>query len=322
MDSAHDRVHALSPDRQEALRRLLADQGAGLSLLDIAGSSLKPLRRGTDDNLFVFPATEGGVGYMSGYLPQIPPRWSVYGCQSPGLDGEQQPLTTVEEIAAHDIQQIRLVQPHGPYRLVGNCMGGLPAFEAACQLQADGERVDLLLHLMPAFDRPWRTLPAAEAPQLRGLLDYGFIIGRFLGREVPLPLDEISAAPPGERAAVVARFLSRQEGLTDSGFDVLLHRITIYQANLTAMLAYRPQGTFTGTLHLLTVGSTARGETHLSLEAPYASALRAVTPAQIHNTHIDAEATALFDCAEPHIGAIGRGMREVLSKLDPATATA
>ncbi|MCA1186211.1 MULTISPECIES: thioesterase domain-containing protein [unclassified Saccharopolyspora] len=313
MSNVHERVQALSDTKREALKRLLAEKNAGTAILDVAGSNLKALRKGTGPNLYLFPATEGSVGYMNGYLPHIPSEWSVYGCQTPGLDGERSPLGTVEEIAAHNVEQIRLVQPEGPYYLAGNCMGGLPAFETARQLQAAGHEVGLVLHLMPAFDRPWTSLPSAEELQIRGLVDYGFIIGRLLGTTVELPLDEIAAVPEQERADIVARFLAQQDGLSNVGHDLLRHRIDVYQANLGAMFAYQPAGGFDGEVRILTVGSTERGETYMDTNAPYAAVVRGLRPDQVRTTHVDAEASALFDCAEPHISTIGEVLHEVIA---------
>jgi amino acid adenylation domain-containing protein len=51
---------------------------------------------------------------------------------------------SVEHLAAHYIDEIRTVQPRGPYHLVGHSMGGLVAFEMARQLRALGEPVALL----------------------------------------------------------------------------------------------------------------------------------------------------------------------------------
>jgi thioesterase domain-containing protein/acyl carrier protein len=79
-----------------------------------------------------------------------------YGLQSQGLDGSCAPLTTVEEMASLYINEIRRVQPHGPYFLGGYCMGGTVAFEVAQQLQAEGEPVALLA----MFDTMnWHKIP-------------------------------------------------------------------------------------------------------------------------------------------------------------------
>ncbi len=47
-------------------------------------------------------------------------------------------------MAAHYINEIRSVQPQGPYFLAGYCLGGIIAFEMAQQLLKENERVELL----------------------------------------------------------------------------------------------------------------------------------------------------------------------------------
>jgi phthiocerol/phenolphthiocerol synthesis type-I polyketide synthase E len=79
-----------------------------------------------------------------------------YGLQSQGLDGGCAPLTTVEEMAALYVSEIRRVQPHGPYFVGGYCMGGTVAFEVAQQLRREGEPVALLA----LFDTMnWHKIP-------------------------------------------------------------------------------------------------------------------------------------------------------------------
>ena len=68
-----------------------------------------------------------------------------YGLQPYGLDGKHEPHASVEEMARAYIAEIRRIQPRGPYRLGGYCLGGLVSFEMAQQLSADGEQVSLLL---------------------------------------------------------------------------------------------------------------------------------------------------------------------------------
>ena len=79
-----------------------------------------------------------------------------YGLQAQGLDGASSPLTTVEEMAALYVAEIRRVQPHGPYFLGGYCLGGTVAYEVAQQLRAEGESVALLA----LFDTMnWHKIP-------------------------------------------------------------------------------------------------------------------------------------------------------------------
>ena len=71
----------------------------------------------------------------------------VYALQAPGLDGRTSPLTSVEEMAALYIKEIRASQPHGPYYLLGASFGGLVIYEMAQQLLAQNEEVALLAML-------------------------------------------------------------------------------------------------------------------------------------------------------------------------------
>jgi amino acid adenylation domain-containing protein len=70
--------------------------------------------------------------------------YSFYGLRAPGTDGTSQPHRRVEDMAAAYIREIKTVQPHGPYFLVGECFGGVVAHEVARQLQDQKERIALL----------------------------------------------------------------------------------------------------------------------------------------------------------------------------------
>lgn len=67
-----------------------------------------------------------------------------YGLQSLGLDGSVPPLNRISEMAATYIDEIRTVQPAGPYCLGGWSLGGLIAYEMAQQLHRHDEQVELL----------------------------------------------------------------------------------------------------------------------------------------------------------------------------------
>ncbi|MEI2453351.1 MULTISPECIES: non-ribosomal peptide synthetase [Lysobacter] len=68
----------------------------------------------------------------------------VYALQSRGLRGGASLPASIEEIAADYVAQIRRVQPHGPYRVLGWSLGGLVGHAIAALLQQLGERVELL----------------------------------------------------------------------------------------------------------------------------------------------------------------------------------
>jgi amino acid adenylation domain-containing protein len=88
--------------------------------------------------------------------------YSFYGLRARGVKGDDGPRGTIKEIAADYMKAILSVQPHGPYFLVGECGGGIPAFETARQLQAAGEKVELLIlfdtHAWSLKGYVWRRL--------------------------------------------------------------------------------------------------------------------------------------------------------------------
>jgi amino acid adenylation domain-containing protein len=61
-----------------------------------------------------------------------------------------QTLPTVEKMAAAYIEELRSIQPEGPYQIGGFCNGGLLAYEIATQLSEAGQQVDLLALITPS----------------------------------------------------------------------------------------------------------------------------------------------------------------------------
>jgi amino acid adenylation domain-containing protein len=101
-------------------------------------------RNGSKRPFFCVHAAGGNVVELHELARHLGQDRPFYAFQSRGLDGRQEPLSDIREMAAHYISEMRLVQPHGPYLLGGRSFGGTVAFEMACQLQDAGEEVGLL----------------------------------------------------------------------------------------------------------------------------------------------------------------------------------
>ncbi|WP_420038012.1 amino acid adenylation domain-containing protein [Streptomyces sp. cg28] len=111
---------------------------------------LLPLRTtGTLPPLFCIHPAGGLAWSYAGLLQHVTDR-PVYGLQTPNLDGTHQLPDSIEEMAAHYVAQLRTVQPHGPYHLLGWSFGGNVVQEIAVQLQGAGEEV-ALLSVLDAF---------------------------------------------------------------------------------------------------------------------------------------------------------------------------
>ena len=104
--------------------------------------SIQP--EGSRAPLFCVHGAAGTVFGFRDLARRLAPNRPVYGLQARGLYGRDLPNTTVEAMASHYLNEIRTLQPHGPYLLGGWCFGGLVAFEMAQQLHRDGEAVQLL----------------------------------------------------------------------------------------------------------------------------------------------------------------------------------
>jgi len=68
----------------------------------------------------------------------------IYALQAKGLNGGEEPLDCIEDMAAHYIAEIRAQNPTGPYNLAGYSLGGLIAWEMAKQFQEAGQTVPVL----------------------------------------------------------------------------------------------------------------------------------------------------------------------------------
>jgi thioesterase domain-containing protein len=71
----------------------------------------------------------------------------VFGLQPMGLDGTLAPHNSVEALARAFIEAMHALGHRGPYALLGHSFGGWVAFEMAAQLQAQGEKVSMLVML-------------------------------------------------------------------------------------------------------------------------------------------------------------------------------
>jgi thioesterase domain-containing protein/acyl carrier protein len=108
-------------------------------------SSLVPIQPlGSRQPFFCVHAVGGNVLEYYDLALRLGKDQPFYGLQSRGLGGEQPPHTRIEEMAAHYIKEMREFQPTGPYLIGGRSLGGIIAFEMACQLSAQGQKVGLL----------------------------------------------------------------------------------------------------------------------------------------------------------------------------------
>jgi amino acid adenylation domain-containing protein len=113
------------------------------------------MRPGSSDRPPFFSVHGAGVYVldMRALAMALPADLPFYCFEDKGLDGSA-PFESIEETARCYIDEIRQVQPHGPYYLGGSCYGGIVAFEMARMFEELGETVAALVlidTLNPAF---------------------------------------------------------------------------------------------------------------------------------------------------------------------------
>jgi amino acid adenylation domain-containing protein len=113
--------------------------------LETTWSSLVPIQpTGSRPPFFCVHSVGGNVLECYDLARHLGKDQPFYGLQSRGLDGRQTPHARIADMAAHYLKEIREVQPTGPYLIGGRSLGGIIAYEMACQLKSQGQEVALL----------------------------------------------------------------------------------------------------------------------------------------------------------------------------------
>jgi surfactin synthase thioesterase subunit len=116
---------------------------------------LVPLReKGDKPPLFIIHGRLGQAFVSPQFLRLLGDDQPVWAFQARGLDGLQEPHTTIEAIAADYLNEMRKRRPHGPYFIGALCVGVFVANVIARSLREAGESVLPLLLFDPP-DRPF-----------------------------------------------------------------------------------------------------------------------------------------------------------------------
>ena len=148
-----------------------------------------------------------------------------YGLQSPPANYFPESGVSIEQLATLYNQEIRRVQPRGPYLLSGWSMGGLVAWEMAQQLRKEGEIISLLALIDTAPPPKYREAED-RADAISMLARFAMDMSRLVGRD-PGPLVEQFL-----QAAEQDQWKMAQETLTSLG--VLAPKTA--HAEMTALL--------------------------------------------------------------------------------------
>jgi acetoacetyl-CoA synthetase len=144
--------------------------------------------------IFIAHGLAGNVQFFE-LAKNIQTRQPIYGIQAKGIDGLEEPLERVEDMAGHYLDSIKELQSHGPYILIGYSFGGLVALEMAQRISEQGENIAPLV-LVDAYPHP-RYMSAGQ--QLR-----------LIAQRTRLRLSEVSQRSTHDAISYVVHGLERR----------------------------------------------------------------------------------------------------------------
>jgi amino acid adenylation domain-containing protein len=156
----------------------------------------------------------GNVLDMRALAMALPADLPFYCFEDKGLD-DSTPFESIEEVARCYIDEIRQVQPHGPYYLGGSCYGGIVAFEMARRLEELGEPVAALV-LIDSLNPTFVKSLSKGQRLLRNV--------RFYMRRTGWHARRIFTQPPGEWLGYIGGALKHfRDGILDPARAVAIH---------------------------------------------------------------------------------------------------
>ena len=187
---------------------------------------------GTAPPLYVAPGIGGDVVGLHALAKALGSGQPVYALRSRGLQGECDPLTTVESIADDHAATVAAAGD-GPIDLLGVCSGAAIVFEMVPRIERRGRRVRSVALMDPAV--LLSTLP--ERPDDVGTRS-------FLRGRIELYWDEFKEADWEDRGRLVLSKATRAVRAFRRGLDeetrAQRNRHRVREANREAVLAYEP----------------------------------------------------------------------------------
>ncbi|GAA0272209.1 amino acid adenylation domain-containing protein [Streptomyces polychromogenes] len=201
------------------------------------GSILVPLKEAPASGerpLFLIHPLGGTVfcyGALSDSLPADLPAFGIQAYDHLGPDGPRP--ATIEDIAEHYMRVVRTVQPEGPYRFGGWCMGGAVAYAMARQVEREGGEVETLALIDSSIADP---VPPAWVDD-----DAAAILGAFADK-LPITLAELQRIAPERRLQHALSLAEGHLARPDVGSVEDLRRLVqLFRRHAKALLDYRDQ---------------------------------------------------------------------------------
>lgn len=203
-------------------------------------TSLVPIRTSGKNIPFFFVPGAGGnvlcIYEMSRLLHQDQ---AIYGLQAKGLDGETEPYSSIEEMAAYYIKAVKSVQANGPYIIGGHSFGARVAFEMTQQLAKSGEAIGQLIVI--DADAPSEGHHINELDGVELLSFFLQIYGDLMGRRPEISTEKLREIIDEEQRLQYVSDQMKEVGLIpwNASVSELKNIINLFKTNLT--IKYLPK---------------------------------------------------------------------------------
>lgn len=211
-------------------------------------SPLVPIQpKGSLPPFFCVHPVGGNVLCYAALARQFDAEQPFYALQALGLNGENQPLTNIEDMAATYIQEIQTVRPREAYRLGGWSFGGIVAFEMARQLQALGAEVEILA-LIDSFNPT--VLNKTKQDEAMQAVSFAKHLSRSFDKELSVSEEKLQQLELDEQLNYILEVAKILKILpSEMGLEQIQQLFAVFQANIQAMHGYVPQP-YSGSLTL------------------------------------------------------------------------
>lgn len=255
-----ERRARLSPEQRSLLtQRLRPRDGSAGATAAMPAALVAIQTSGRRPPFFCVHPAGGDVLCFQALSLHLGPDQPFYGLQSRGLAAGDEPLASIEEMAAsYRSEMIRLTP--GPYHLGGWSLGGVVAFELARQLAETGSEVALLaiVDSTPSPDGADEGNDSDEADDARWLMDIADYLERLWGLDLGLSYEALRELPPESQAL---RFLAAMKRTSfgaagGASLEQLRRLLRVFKTNVRAFRRYRPRP-YPGPITLFRVAAAA-----------------------------------------------------------------
>jgi thioesterase domain-containing protein len=306
-----ERRARLSAGQQALLEQRLRSRDPRAEVAPAAPSSLVTIQpAGSRPPFFCVHPAGGDVLCFQALSHHMGMDQPFYGLQSRGFGPGEEPLASIEEMAASYRSAIARVTS-GPYYIGGWSLGGAVAFELARQIAAGGGEVALLA-IVDSTPGPWPR-PAEGGEEEEGgddaywLMEIADYLERLWSVDLGLSYDILRALSPEEQ---VLRFLS---GLKNTPFDTagagpepLRRLLHVFKTNVRAFRLYRA-GPYLGRVTLFRPAEASVDEAAVADPTLGWGALSPIAIETVPGDHISA-------LADPHARTLAERLRTCIDQ--------